>query len=199
VRRQSRRDHLRDRGDTPEQRVSPLVAAGRGDVDEFLDLVRAHDPQLRRLVGRMLTDRHRVDDVLQETYVRAYRAMDTFRRDAELGTWLHRIAYNCCIDELRAAQRRPRPVDSVPEPVAPGSGPGRRVAVQQAVRAALARLPEDQRAAVLLVDGNQLDFTAAAEVLGVPRGTVASRVSRGRAALRAQLAPDEEDLDDHRS
>jgi RNA polymerase sigma-70 factor (ECF subfamily) len=179
--------------------VTALAAARRGDADSFVDLVRSHDPQLRRLVSRMLADRHRVDDVLQEVYVRAYRALGTFRADAELGTWLHRIAYNCCIDELRSARRRPQPVPDRPDAAAGGSGPARQVTVQQAVRAALARLPEDQRAAVLLVDGNQLDFTAAAEVLGVPRGTVASRVSRGRAALRAQLALDEEDLDDRRS
>ena len=179
--------------------MTPLAAPGRDDLDEFVDLLRAHDPQLRRLVSRMLTDRHRVDDVLQEAYVRAYRARATFRGDADLGTWLHRIAYNCCIDEVRASRRRPRPVAAAPDQAASASGPGRQVAVQQAVRAALATLPEDQRAAVLLVDGNQLDFSAAAEVLGVPRGTVASRVSRGRAALRAQLALDEEDLDDRRS
>jgi RNA polymerase sigma-70 factor (ECF subfamily) len=177
----------------------PLAAARRGDTAAFVDLVRAHDPALRRLVTRMLVDRDRVDDVLQETYVRAYRSLGSFRGEAELATWLHRIAHNCCVDELRSARRRPRPVADAPEAPGPASGPGRQVTVQAEVRAALARLPEDQRAAVLLVDGNQLDFSAAAEVLGVPRGTVASRVSRGRAALRAQLALDEEDPDDHRS
>jgi RNA polymerase sigma-70 factor (ECF subfamily) len=177
----------------------PLTAARAGDAASFVDVVRAHDPQLRRLVTRMLSDRHRIDDVLQETYVRAYRSLSSFRGQADVGTWLHRIAINCCIDELRATQRRPRPVDDAPDVAAAASGPGRQVTVQQAVRAALARLPVDQRAAVVLVDGNQLDFTAAAEVLGVPRGTVASRVSRARAALRAELALDEEDQDDRRS
>ena len=73
------------------------------------------------------------------------------------------------------------------------------MAVRQAVRAALAELPEDQRAAVLLVDGNALDYAAAAEVLGIPRGTVASRVARARRVLRRRLRIDEEASDDQRS
>jgi RNA polymerase sigma-70 factor (ECF subfamily) len=169
------------------------------DPADFVAIVQAYDGRLRRLVTRMLVDRDRVDDVLQEAYVRAHRALPRFRADADLGTWLYRIAYNCCIDELRAAQRRPRPIELVPEQPADAAGPGRRVAAQQAVRAALAELPEDQRAAVLLVDGGELDYDDAAEVLGVPRGTVASRVSRGRRVLRARLSLDQEAPDDRRS
>jgi RNA polymerase sigma-70 factor (ECF subfamily) len=178
---------------------SGLAAAQAGDADAFVALVREHDPRLRRLAGRLLHDRSRVDDVLQEAYVRAYRALGSFRGDAALGTWLHRIAYNCCVDELRRARRQPQLLREPPERVAAGSGPGRRVGVQEAVRGALAELPLEQRAAVLLVDGNELDYDAAAEVLGVPRGTVASRVARGRDALRARLALDEEVQDDHGS
>jgi RNA polymerase sigma-70 factor (ECF subfamily) len=169
------------------------------DPAAFVAAVRAHDPRLRRLVTRMLVDRDRVDDVLQEAYVRAHRALPRFRADADLGTWLYRITYNCCIDELRAAKRRPRPVAIVPERPDEGTGPGRRAVVQQAVRAALAELPEDQRAAVLLVDGGELDYDGAAEVLGVPRGTVASRVARGRRLLRSRLSLDQEGPDDRRS
>jgi RNA polymerase sigma-70 factor (ECF subfamily) len=169
------------------------------DPADFVAIVREHDPKLRRLVSRMLVDRHRVDDVLQEAYVRAHRALPRFRSDADLGTWLYRITYNCCVDELRSAQRRPRPVEVLPEPGSGASGPGRQVAVRLAVQAALAELPEDQRAAVLLVDGSAMDYSAAAEVLGVPRGTVASRVARARRVLRSRLRIDEEAPDDRRS
>ena len=172
---------------------------GPTDPDGFVELVRAHDPQLRRLATRMLVDRSRVDDVLQEAYVRAHRALPRFREDADLGTWLHRITYNCCIDELRAAGRRPRPVDALPDRPSTASGPGRQVAVRDAVRAALAELPEDQRAAVLFVDGSGMDYTAAAAALGVPRGTVASRVARARRVLRARLSLEQEAPDDQRS
>lgn len=169
------------------------------DPAEFVALVRTYDDRLRRLASRMLVDRNRVDDVLQEAYVRAHRALPSFRTESDLGTWLYRITYNCCIDELRSAGRRPRPLAVVPDHADPGSGPGRQVAVRQAVRAALAELPEDQRAAVLLVDGNALDYAAAAEVLGIPRGTVASRVARARRVLRSRLRIDQEASDDQRS
>jgi RNA polymerase sigma-70 factor (ECF subfamily) len=139
----------------------------------------------------MLVDRDRVDDVLQEAYVRAHRALPRFRADADLGTWLYRITYNCCIDELRRARRRPVPADDPHELAAHGSEPGQRVAVRQAVQAALTTLPVDQRAAVLLVDGEDLDYEHAARVLGVPKGTVASRVARGRRALRTALSMEE--------
>ena len=177
----------------------PLAAARAGDGEAFIGLVRAHDPRLRRLAGRLVRDHARVDDVLQEAYVRAFRAIGSFRADADLGTWLHRITYNCCIDELRRARRQPLHLAEPPERAAAGSGPGRQVTVQETVRAALATLPEEQRVAVLLVDGNELDYDAAAEVLGIPRGTVTSRVSRARQVLRARLALDEEVPDDRRS
>jgi RNA polymerase sigma-70 factor (ECF subfamily) len=161
------------------------------DPDEFVRVVQGHDPRLRRLASRLLADRHRVDDVLQEAYVKAYRGRGTFDGGADLGTWLYRITYNCCIDELRRDRRRPVPAVDPHEPVAHGSEPGQRVAVRQAVQAALTTLPPDQRAAVLLVDGEDLDYEHAARVLGVPKGTVASRVARGRQALRAALSMEE--------
>ena len=178
-------------------RHSPAVA--KREPDAFIEVVRAHDARLRALATRMLVDRNRVDDVLQEAYVRAHRALPRFRQDADLGTWLHRITYNCCVDELRAAGRRPRPMEVVPDRPAPASGPGRQIAVRAVVRAALAELPEDQRAAVLFVDGSGMDYAAAAVALGVPRGTVASRVARARRVLRARLSPDQEVQDDDRS
>lgn len=183
----------------PRRTPHPSGPPGPPDPHEFVRLLRAHDPALRRLVTRMLVDRHRVDDVLQETYLRAHRALPRFRAEADVGTWLHRIAVNCCLDELRAARHRPQPLAVVPDPPDPRTGPGRRVAVQQAVRAALAELPEDQRAAVVLVDGEGFGFDAAAAALGVPRGTVASRVSRARRVLRRHLSITQEGSDDRRS
>ena len=174
----------------------PLLRARAGDADAFVHLVRGQDARLRRLAFRILGDRDRTDDVLQEAYLRAFRSLGTFRGGSELGSWLYRITYNCCIDEIRASGRRPRPVEDLPEVQAPGSEPGGKVAVQEAVRDALQALPVDQRAAVLLVDGGELDYSGAAEVLGVPRGTVASRVARARHALRVSLALEKESFDE---
>lgn len=165
-----------------------------GDQHAFTELVRRHDDRLRGLAFKLLGDRHRMEDAMQEAYVRVHRNLHRFRRDAELGSWLYRIVYNACIDELRRVGRRPVPVDvedlewDVP---AAEPGPERVVHAADRVRRALAALPEDQRATVLLVDGEGFDNVTAAEIMGIAPGTVASRLSRARAAMRRVLAEDE--------
>jgi RNA polymerase sigma-70 factor (ECF subfamily) len=161
-----------------------------GDPSAFGDVVRRHDARLRALAYKLLGgDRHRMDDVLQEAYLRAYRGLAGFRLDAHLGSWLYRIAYNACIDELRRAHRHPIPVDPTDgfEPVATGSGPDDQVAAADATRRAIALLPDDQRITVVMVDGEGLDNRTVAALLGVAPGTVASRLSRARATMRQHL------------
>ena len=169
--------------------------AGVSRRDEFTLLVRRHDGRMRGLVSKMLAaDRSRVDDVLQDAYVRAYRALPDFRGEADLGSWLYRVTYNACIDELRRARRRPVPVDTA----APGwdragtaAGPERQVGAAEAVARGLASLPDEQRVTVLLVDGEGFDSVTAARILGVAPGTVASRLSRARATMRLVLQEEE--------
>jgi RNA polymerase sigma-70 factor, ECF subfamily len=172
--------------------VAPEVVerAARGDQVAFSQLVRHYDKRLRVLAYRLLGDPVRMDDALQEAYVKAYRALPGFRRDAAVGTWLYRITYNCCLDLLRREGRhRAAPLDCVDESASdPAGEPGRLVAERTDLARALDALPPDQRAAVLLVDAEGFDYAAAGEVLGVPPGTVASRLSRARAQLRAVLA-----------
>ena len=80
---------------------------------EFTALLKRHDSASRALAYRMLGgDRHWMDDALQDAYLRAYRARDTLRNADQAGTWLYRIVYNVCIDELRRSRRRPEPVDT---------------------------------------------------------------------------------------
>lgn len=165
-----------------------------GDQQAFTVLVRRHDDRLRGLAYKLLGDRQRMEDAMQEAYLRAYRSLDSFRRDAQLGSWLHRIVHNACIDELRRSGRRPLPVDTtdvVWDAPSGAAGPERAVHASDSTLRALARLPEDQRATVLLVDGEGYDNVTAAEILGVAPGTVASRLSRGRAEVRRLLAEDE--------
>jgi RNA polymerase sigma-70 factor (ECF subfamily) len=161
-----------------------------GDQGAFGELVRRHDDRLRGVAFKLLGDRHRMEDAMQDAYVRAYRSLGRFRRDAELSSWLYRIVYNACIDELRRTGRRAVPVDTA-EPTfdepSGRAGPERAVHASDSARRALAALPEDQRATVLLVDGEGLDNVTAAEVLGVAPGTVASRLSRARATMRSVL------------
>ncbi|MGH8999942.1 MAG: RNA polymerase sigma factor [Acidimicrobiia bacterium] len=166
-----------------------------GDRRAFRDIVGRYDDRLRAVAARMLAgDPHRIDDVMQEAYVRAYRAMPGFRGDADLGTWLYRITTTACLDELRRAKRRPDPVDLASlgrEHPAPQPGPEQAVTTADLVARALSALPGDQRAAVVLVDGEGLTHDDAARVLEVPTGTLASRLARGRAALRALLSEEQ--------
>src|SRR4051812_49972142 len=134
-----------------------------------------------------------MDDALQEAYVKAFRALPSFREDAGLGTWLYQITYRACLDHQRRESRHQ--VDSTewsrPDAAAPTADPAATATSRTDLQRALAALPVDQRAAVLLVDAEGLDYDAAAAVLGVAPGTIASRLSRARAALRATLAEGE--------
>lgn len=156
----------------------------------FTDLLKTHDAKLRSLAWRLLGDRHWMDDALQEAYLRAYRSRESLRNADEAGTWLYRIVYNACIDELRRKKRRPSPVDTTdasfdrPSGVA---GPDDVIASGDVIRRGLSALPDEQRAVLVLVDAEGLDYTAAAEILGVAPGTVASRLSRARHAMRTSI------------
>ncbi|MGH9187966.1 MAG: RNA polymerase sigma factor [Acidimicrobiales bacterium] len=177
-------------GSAAVDELDPVVVtrAVRGDDRSFAQLIRHYDRALRSLAYRMLGDRDRMDDVLQEAYVKAYRALPGFRGDARPGTWLYRIVYNACIDELRRSSRRPAvPFDELDD--RPSSEPelGDRASLRAALDDALARLTPEHRAVVLLVDAEGFDYPAAAEVLGIAPGTVASRLSRARSFLRAAL------------
>jgi RNA polymerase sigma-70 factor, ECF subfamily len=156
----------------------------RVEVDSFLRLLREFDLQHRRLAFRLLGDRDRMDDVLQEAYARAFRSLPRFRGGASLGTWLYRIVYNACLDDLRrAGGRREVSLDEWRDRTARADGVEERLDLE----AALAALPVDLRAVVLLVDAEELSYNEAAEVLSIPAGTVASRLSRARGALRIAL------------
>jgi RNA polymerase sigma-70 factor (ECF subfamily) len=158
--------------------------ARRGDHGAFTQIVDHYDDRLRGLAFRLLGDRTLMDDVLQDAYVRAFVSLPKFKGDAGLGTWLFRITYNACIDELRRS-RRAVPLDQ--DATSSERGPGELAVERQDLAAALRSLPTDQRAAVLLVDAYGFDYAEAAKVLGVREGTIGSRLSRARAALRRVL------------
>lgn len=170
-----------------DRRLVERVLAG--ETAAFRALVEPHDPRLRGLAYKLLGgDAHAMDDALQEAYVRAFRSLDRFRGDADFGTWLYRIVYNACLDELRRGRRRPVPVDVTVWDGASGrTGPEGAAAAADQVLRALAALPDDQRLTVVLVDGEGFDHIEAARLLGVAPGTVASRLSRARATMRRML------------
>jgi RNA polymerase sigma-70 factor (ECF subfamily) len=158
-----------------------------------------------------------MDDVLQDVYVKAYLALSRFRGEASIGSWLYRITYNACMDQLRRDASRPRAVMSYEDfeqagspalsgreassqegVTRTGTGTGRgdyedvgdTVARRQDLAAALATLSAESRGAVLLVDAEGYSYADAAEILGVKEGTVASRLHQARRTLRRTLGED---------
>lgn len=181
---------VRERGPRSDL-VSGGTPHGIGEVGAeggFALLIRRDEPRLRALAFRLLGDRDEADDALQDAYVRAYRALGAFRGDSSFSTWIYRITYNTCVDALR--RRRvsssldsgwSEEPDTCPEP-------GQIASDRADLSAALAALPPGHRAAVLLVDAEGYGYEEASTILGVPVGTIASRLSRARASLRRVLA-----------
>ena len=164
-----------------------LVAAHlAGDPDAFGALFARHRDRLWAVALRTTGDPEEAADALQDALVAAFRRLDSYRGEAAVTTWLHRIVVNACLDRLR----RERPVSTLPEEELPDrhDAPAQ-VDTRLAVQEALARLPEAQRLALVLVDMQGLPVAEAAAVLEVAEGTIKSRCARGRAALATLLGP----------
>lgn len=156
----------------------------RGDQRAFAELVSRHDGRLRAVALRLLGQPDWVDDALQETYIKAFRTIGRFRGEANVGSWLYRITFNTCIDELRRQRRQPLTADDHFDRPSVEPGPAERTVVASEVTDRLSRLSPDLRVTVMLVDGYGLDYSRASHLLDVPRGTVASRMNRARRLLR---------------
>ncbi|MBX6388798.1 MAG: RNA polymerase sigma factor SigM [Frankia sp.] len=163
-----------------------------GDPDAFPALFRAHADRLWSVAFRLLHDPEEAADAVQEAMLSAHRRAASFRGEATVRTWLHRITVNAALDRLRRQAARP----TVPMPTGPDGTEHDPADPRDAhaegelridVAGALARLPAPLRAAVVLVDVEGLPMAVAAELLGVPVGTVKSRAARGRARLAEQL------------
>lgn len=159
-----------------------------GNVDAFCSLIGRHDRALRRLAYRLLRDRDAMDDALQESYMKAFRALPRFSGGSSFKSWLYRIVYNTCLDELRRYRKMGVvPIESASHRPDGRADPGDTATENIDLAAALASLTPETRAAVLLVFVDGMDYHSATQVLGVSRGTLASRLHRGRAQLRRAL------------
>jgi RNA polymerase sigma-70 factor (ECF subfamily) len=167
-----------------------------GESGAFAELFRRHRDRLWAVALRTLGDREEAADALQDALLSAHRGAGRFRGDSAVTTWLHRIVVNACLDRIRRRQAHP----TVPllegsrtsatgrstggtEPAAPM--PDRDAVLD--VRQALAQLPPEQRAALILVDVQGYSVAEVAVILGVAEGTVKSRCARGRARLAVIL------------
>lgn len=184
-------------GDPDPAKVAAWVLAARGgDEAAFGALVEAYGRLLYRVIGRMVSDPDDRDDLIQETFVRAYEALGRFRAGSDFRPWLLTIGLNAVRDHLRRRYRRPALVglddnegnaavlasaDPAPDAVAEGSE------LRTRAEAAFARLDEDARLILWLRVRECLHYDEIAQVLAIPRGTVMSRLARAREALRQEL------------
>ncbi len=174
-----------------EERLVPL--ARNGDLGAFNQLVEHTQAVVYNVCLRMLQNADQAADATQEAYFSAYRAMRTYR-GGSFRAWLLRIASNQCYDALRRRKREPAiSLDESFERPDPGPDPEERALsreVRMALERAISQLPPDQRLCLLLIDAQGLDYQEAAEAMNINLGTVKSRLSRARTALRELIPPE---------
>jgi len=159
------------------------LAAAAGDRRALEVLLERHVDYVHAVCRRVLGHPEDALDAAQEAMIAVARRIGSFDGRAQFTTWLYRVATNAALDEARRRKRRPAPTDDEALATPSTPGPERVVAARLDVDAALARLPEDFRTAVVLRDLLDLDYAEIAEVLDIPIGTVRSRISRGRRLL----------------
>lgn len=173
----------------------------QGDTRAFDMLVIKYQHKIHSLISRYVRDHSEVQDVAQEAFLKAYRAINNFRSESAFYTWMYRIAINTAKNHLVSRSRRPPGTDvdidesedyaganvlqeiETPENLLQGEQ------VSQVVAAALEGLPEDLRTAVTLREFDGLSYEDIADVMGCPVGTVRSRIFRAREAIEKQLRP----------
>ncbi|WP_271216335.1 RNA polymerase sigma factor SigM [Streptosporangium carneum] len=162
-----------------------------GDPHAFSEIVKRHRDRMWAVALRTLGDPDEAADAVQDAFVSAYRKAESFRGEAAVTTWLHRIVVNACLDRMRRKSVRPVADDELVEAAerdTPVLDQTAEREVSMEVSAALKLLPSDQRAALVLVDMMGYSVEDAAQVLEVPSGTVKSRCARGRAKLAPILS-----------
>jgi len=177
-----------------------LVAKSmRGDADSFNELILRWERPIYALAYRQIGREEDARDVCQETFLRAYRALNGFRGQAKFSSWLYRIALNLCRDWLRRERRAPtvqapdgvdltelagacEPSESIEDLVA-------RRDLSRTVEHAMALLPEEQRTAIILKEYHGLTFQEIADLIGCPLSTVKTRLYQGLTVLRRELVP----------
>ena len=176
--------------------------AQQGDTKAFEMLVVKYNRRLGRLLSRFIKDEHEVYDVVQESFIKAYRALPNFRGDSAFYTWLYRISINTAKNFLANNNKRPimaseitngdGEVMDVVEQVADNLTPEAELMnkqILQTVESAVAKLPEDLRRAITLREMDGLSYEEIAEVMQCPIGTVRSRIFRAREVIAADLRP----------
>lgn len=184
---------------TDSELVESAVA---GKTQAIEELLRRHQPQLRAVCRRILNNDADADDATQNALIAIVRSLPSFDGRSSFGTWAYRIATNAALDEARRRQRRPRigreELDTTRIVDLSSSRVFASLDERDALERALASVPDDFRVALVLRDVADLDYDEIAQVLGIPIGTVRSRIARGRAHL-ADIFRNHDGVDDRQS
>ena len=182
---------------TEQEESEWLERARGGDAGAYGRLVRLHQRRVHATALQMLSDRGEAEDATQETFLRAWRALERFDGRSKLSTWLYRICVNVCLNAIRRRKRRassdlddPRIPEPAADPTQGRTDPGAALETDQMERrlaAALDSLSPTLRSAVVLVLLQGMPHKEAADVLGCPEGTVAWRIHEARRRLRLVL------------
>ncbi|GAA4865239.1 RNA polymerase sigma factor SigM [Saccharopolyspora cebuensis] len=174
----------------PASSDAELIAAHTsGDPNAFSELFRRHRDRLWAVALRTMRDHEEAADALQDAMISAFRNASSFRAESQVTTWLHRIVVNACLDRIRRRQARPTvplPDTGPAEPAVPRDAIAEQD-TRMVVQDALAELPEEQRAPIVLVDVEGYSVAETATILGVAEGTIKSRCARGRVKLAKLL------------
>lgn len=173
-----------------------LVRAKRGELDAFEELVRRYEKRVYAVALRSSGSPEDAADIVQEVFLRAWRSIESFRGDSGFSTWLFRITMNLCVDFARHKQAQPQTQSIVDEEEnerqVPDTAPTPEEHLEnrelgRELAAALEEISEEHRRIVLLRDVSGMSYTEIADVLEISEGTVKSRLSRARIALRKVL------------
>jgi RNA polymerase sigma-70 factor (ECF subfamily) len=180
---------------TDEELVARSI---RGDPESFNELILRWERPIYALAYRTIGREEDARDVCQETFLRAFRALPAFRGQAKFSSWLYRIALNLCRDWIRRERRTPiveAPADvdmiELAEAAAPAESIEDLIARKDLVRAVervMARLPEEQRTAIVLKEYHGLTFQEIADLVGCPLSTVKTRLYQGLTVVRREMA-----------
>ena len=173
----------------------------KGDREAFNELVVQYEKQIINIAYGMLSDREDALDAAQEVFIKVYKNISSFKGQSSLTTWIYRITANVCNDILRKRQRSAKTISLYPSDDDDDNRQGEiadtsptpeavleQSEAQRAVREGIASLSDDFRTVITLCDIEGCSYEKASQILGLPQGTIKSRLNRARNALRKKLS-----------
>ncbi|MDG2252831.1 MAG: RNA polymerase sigma factor RpoE [Methylophilaceae bacterium] len=188
----------------PERAIDQILVekAQKGDKKAFSILVEKYNKKLFRLLSRMVRDQSEIEDIVQDSFIKAYRAINNFRGDSAFYTWLYRIGINTAKNHLVALGKRPKAMDEVEIEDIENFETGNEMRnydtpentmmnkeIVSAVSETIEILPEELKEAIALREMDGLSYEEIAEIMQCPIGTVRSRIFRAREAIAEKLKP----------